>query len=144
MPEELAMYSVTQTRNPLFFTAITANAVFSSLCGLVMAATPTTVAGWIGITRTADIVAIGLFLLGFAGLLLWIRWRGRIVTPMAWGIVIGDLGWVAYSAVLVGGFSQHFTGLGLWLIADVALLVGLFAGLQARGLLKPRGELQLS
>jgi hypothetical protein len=143
-PREFAMYSVTRARNPLFFTAITINAVFSILCGLVMAATPNTVAVWLGITRTADIVAVGVFLLGFAGLLLWIRWRGRIFVPMAWGIVIGDLGWVAYSAVLVGGFSQHFTGLGLWLIADVALLVGLFAGLQARGLLKPRGELQLS
>ena len=136
------MYCVTQTRNPLFFTAITFNAVFSSLCGLVMAAMPTTVAGWLGITRTADIVAIGVFLLGFAGFLLWVRWRGSIVTPIAWGIVIGDLGWVAYSVVLVGSFSQHFTGLGLWLIVGVALLVGLFAGLQARGLLRPHGELQ--
>jgi hypothetical protein len=137
------MYSVNRTRNPLFFTAITANAVFSSLCGLVMAATPTTVAGWLGITRTADIVAIGVFLLGFAGFMLWIRSRGRIVAPVAWGIVIGDLGWVAYSAVLVGGFSQHFSTFGLWLIVDVALLVGAFAGLQARGLLRPHEALQL-
>jgi hypothetical protein len=137
------MSNVTQTQNPLFFTAIAINAVFSILCGLVMAATPAAVAGWLGITRTADIVAIGVFLLGFAGFLLWIRSRGRVATPVAWGIVIGDLGWVAYSAVLVGSFSQHFTVLGLWLIVDVALLVGAFAVLQARGLLRPREELQL-
>jgi hypothetical protein len=141
-PKEFAMHSVTQTRNPLFFTAITINAVFSILCGLVMAATPAAVAGWLGITRTADVVSIGVFLLVFAGLLLWVRWRGSLAAPLAWGIVIGDLGWVVFSAVLLGGFSQHFSGPGLWLIVDVALLVGLFAGMQARGLLTPRGELQ--
>jgi hypothetical protein len=138
------MHNITQTHNPLFFTAITINAAFSSLCGLVMAATPATVASWLGITRTADIVAVGVFLLGFAGFLLWIRSRGRIVAPLAWGIVVGDLGWVAYSAVLVAGFAEHFTALGVWLIVDVAALVGLFAALQAWGLVRPREALPIT
>ena len=55
---------------------------------------------------------------------------------MAWGVVAGDLGWVVFSVVLVTAFADRFSSLGVWLIVDIAVAVGLFAVLQARGLLK--------
>ncbi len=128
------MTTATLEQNPLFFHAIAANAAFSTLCGVIMGFMPLRVAGWLGVGRSLDIQAIGFFLIGFAAFLLVSRWRGRLPRWLAWSVVAGDFGWVLYSAVLLAAFGSSFSVLGQWLVLDVALVVGVFGGLQARGL----------
>ena len=132
------MQHATFDKNTLFFHAIAANAIFSTVCGLVMILAPERIAIWLGLERTADILATGIFLLGFAAFLLVARLRGKLNFKLAWAVVVGDLSWVIFSLVLVTGFASSFSTLGIWLIVDVAITVGVFAALQARGLLNDR------
>ena len=119
---------------PLLFAAIRANAVFSSVCGALMALGSAWVAGWLGITANWVLVALGAGLLLFALRLYLIGRAGEIDRAEAWTIIGGDLAWVAFSAAMLLGYAMSFSSTGRWLIGGTALVVLTFALLQWQGL----------
>jgi hypothetical protein len=99
-----------------------------------MLAAPAVVAGWLGWGSETVIMVIGAFLLLFAARLsLAIRAR-QLLRWEARAIVFGDVAWVIGSVVLVTLFHDRFSFTGALLVLSTALVVGLFAGLQAAGL----------
>ena len=88
---------------------------------------------WLG-TPTALSIGAGVFLLAFAGVLALLASRARISPAVVWVIIIGNLGWVAASAVVA--FSDLFalTGLGVAVILAQAAAVVVIADLEYLGL----------
>ena len=126
--------TLTRTNAHAFFNAIIANAVFSAVTGGLMAFAPDRVAAWLGLTRSTELFGIGIFLLAFAGWLIWLAWRGQTPLRDAWVIVYGDLAWVGFSIVLLIGFTAAFSNAGLWLVGVTAFAVLAFALAQWRGI----------
>ncbi len=128
------MTTITKSQTSLLFNALLANAIFSSICGGVMSLAPGTVVNWLDGARVADIQSLGFGLLLFAGWLIFISLRRSIKTLEAWAIVIGDFVWVLSSMLLLATQSHQFSTLGIILIADVAVIVLVFALFQAKGI----------
>jgi hypothetical protein len=131
---EPTMSTVRRESNPLFFLALSWNAAFSAICGLIMVVAPTVVAGWLGWGSASVIIGIGVFLLLFAArLILAVRAR-ELLRWEARAIVFGDIGWVVGSVLLVSLLHIRFSLTGLLLVLSTAFVVGAFAALQAEGL----------
>jgi hypothetical protein len=120
-------------------TALRANAVFSALCGAVLAAGSGVLGPWLGIPSTA-LVGVGVGLLPWAFLLY--RNAGRPEPSLAEArlAVAGDVMWVVGSAVVLVLDPLGFSTAGKVAIAVIALVVADFAIWQSIGL----GRLRLS
>ena len=107
------------------------NAANSAVCGLLLIVFADSFAETLGTGYPGWVRLVGVALLAFAGLLLWIaagdRDRLRSQTP---AVIAGDAGWVVASIVtlLLGWFS----GVGIALVIGMALVVDTFALLQWR------------
>ena len=132
------MHVLQREQSDLFFHAARLNAIFSILCGLTMALGASTVADWLGLDKSTDVMVIGIVLILFAIRLSMIQRTGLVSRVEAWSIVIGDLGWVAFSLVLLIGHAGSFSVLGLFLIATTAVAVMGFGLAQAVGLHRTR------
>ncbi len=108
---------------PLFFNAVRWNAVFSAICGALMALGSGWVAGWLGIEAGWILVGIGAGLLLFSLRLYLIERAGEVPRAEAWIIIGGDLAWVIFSAVLLAAYATAFSPLGRILIGATALAV---------------------
>lgn len=125
---------MTDTKPARFLRSVLyANAVFSGVCGSILLFWPSTVGAWLGFSLPVLIGGVGLALLGYAGVLFLVARRAPTSAAM-WGFVGLDAGWVAGS-FLVLSVVGRVTGFEARLvIAIVALVVGLFAGLQVYGM----------
>lgn len=121
------MTTITTASAPLFFLAIKMNAVFSTICAIFMLALPNEINYLLGIEATLTVQITGLLLLLFAARLIYILGNQTIMNSEAWSIAIGDLLWVAFSAILVIVFQTSFSVSGIVLIVTVALFVFGFA-----------------
>ena len=110
---------------------LVANGLSTALCGLALLAAPGTLATLLGVPRPALITAVGAGLVLYAAGLFWTARRRPIPAPAAWTAIALDLGWVAGSVVLLE--LGMLTPLGASLVALVAAVVFVFAGLQYRG-----------
>ena len=106
-----------------------ANAVFSTLCGLVWIAGGEALGAWFG--RDGSMVADGAGLLVFAALLVALSTRATISPLLAAVVVALDVLWVidAGTKIASGGFSTQ----GAWAMVLIALVVLDFAAFQALG-----------
>ena len=113
--------------------ALRANAVFSAISGLVIVFLHDQVLQWLGISGV-NIIGLGIGLVLFSAYLFWMASRATLPRSRVSGVIAGDWAWVVASTVLLFFRAEMFSTLGIFLVADVALLVMVFAIWQQRGL----------
>ena len=113
--------------------ALRANACFSAVSGLVLAAAAPALGPWLGIPPLA-LAVVGLGLLPFA----WLLFRNAARSPLSESearLAVGaDVAWVIGSAALVAFDPLGLTLAGRVAVVVIALCVADFALLQALGL----------
>jgi len=113
--------------------AILANAVFSGISGLLILLAEQKVLGWLGL-EGIGIWPVGAMLIGFSLYLLWMSKSSRVPGVLVQGVIYGDWAWVGATALLVYLKANLFSGFGVFLLLDVAMIVAFFAIMQTRGL----------
>jgi len=103
--------------------ALTGNAIFSTISGLLMLSRPAVVESWLGINAAWLIQLIGVGLLLFASDLIHQATRKRMQTWRALYASTADLIWVVGTFVLLSAFSDAFSPLGIVLLIGVAAVV---------------------
>jgi hypothetical protein len=110
--------------------------VTSGLCGLLLVADAVSISALIGLTRVDLARAVGALLIVYAAALLWNGARATVSRGGAVAAVVLNAAWVAGSAALI--LAGPLTGLGNLAVAAVAMVVLLFAVLEAVGLARLR------
>lgn len=110
------------------------NAIFSLISGIIMLAAAGHLANLLGEVPPLVISLTGGALIVFALWLLFLTRATKIPAIDIWSVIIGDLGWVLASAILMLAFTDIFTESGLWIVGGVAVVVLTFADLQYFGL----------
>lgn len=77
------------------------NAIFSALSGLALATGAPPLAGWSGIPVWL-VSSLGLGLLGFAIVLVWLLATPHRLRTGAWFVVAADLAWIVGAVLLIG------------------------------------------
>ena len=113
--------------------AIQANAIFSAGSGLLIVVAESLVLGWLGL-EGISIWPVGVMLLAFSVYLFYLSRSNRVPGASVQGIILGDWAWVGGTALLVYLKASLFSGFGLFLLLDVAVIVAIFAIMQTRGL----------
>ena len=131
---------MTSTDNPgrLLRLALRANAIFSTLSGLVFLLASSYISGFLGLLRPGEVIQLGVQLGLFAAWLFWLSFRPEISRWQVRVIIVLDILWVIGSFLLVLAPPPQLTVGGWWAIAGVAEVIGLFALLQFLGLRRLR------
>jgi len=124
----------------LLRTALRGNALFSIISSVVILGMNRTLLEFLGLPSDADLTAVGLGLLAYAGWLLWNARRQKIRVVDVWIAVILDMVWVVGSCVLL--FAVRFSSGGKWVVGLVAEMVFLFGVMQWLGLRRIRRSRQ--
>jgi hypothetical protein len=121
-------------RSRLLPRAMRANAVFSAVSGVAFLLAPGGLSRVTGIEPAPVFTVVGAGLAGYA-IWLWLSTRGEVVSRgAALTAIVADCLWVVGSiVVLVGGFLP-LTTVGVWVVAIIADVVGIFAVVQFVGL----------
>lgn len=114
--------------------ALSGNALFSALCGLILVSATKSAVAVIGDVDPWILRLLGVGLLLFAAFLFWNVWRPTPHPVYALLITGADLGWVAGSAVLMLLPSTPLSVAGVGVVAGVAGVVLICALLQLAGL----------
>jgi hypothetical protein len=101
--------------------------------GLLLAAAAGPLAGWFQLP-VALLRESGVFLLAFAGLLLWTATRAAVPKLLVWVVIIGNALWALDSLLLLPSGWVAPNALGGGFITAQALVVGLLAALEHAGL----------
>jgi uncharacterized membrane protein YgdD (TMEM256/DUF423 family) len=111
-----------------------ANAAFSLFSSLAFIAIPDLISEATGIPSAFGIRSVAIGLLLFGSSLIFLARSGNRTLPAleGWMIVAGDGLWVFLSIGGLALWGSALSSLGLWLVIDIALVVGVFASLQAR------------
>jgi hypothetical protein len=115
--------------SPLRF-ALSANAVFSLGCAVLMLLQSSLVGDWLGIQVPLVLEAIGVGLVAFAAGLIYLITRQRLATWLAILVSFADFMWVAGSFALVWVFPRLLSPTGKVLVLEVAAGVFLFGAWQ--------------
>ncbi|MDD5035536.1 MAG: SRPBCC family protein [Methylococcaceae bacterium] len=110
--------------------ALSANAIFSFSCAVLMLLRPALVGEWLGIQVPLILQLVGIGLVVFAAELIYLSTRQRLATWLALLVSAADFMWVAGSIVLLLAFPQLFSSLGKVLILAVAGEVFVFGAWQ--------------
>lgn len=113
--------------------ALRANAIFSGVSGLLIVLFHNQVLQWLGLGEV-NLLAVGAGLVLFSVYLFWMSNRQNLPRSLVSGVIAGDWAWVLGSVVLLVFKAGIFSSLGVFLIAEVALVVMVFAIWQQRGL----------
>ncbi len=121
-----------QTRDQARFLrrALQADAIFSGLSGALAIFDAAPIAALLGFTTpsaTPIVMVIGLGLLVWAALSLWLSTRSKLTRGLVFTIVEGNLLWVLATIILLVSGWLPFSTTGKWAIALVADVVGLLA-----------------
>jgi hypothetical protein len=127
----LSRIATTADGGRLLRTALRVDAVVSGGLGLVSLAGAPLVSGLVGAPEAA-LRGVGGFLVVFGIALLVLAARASMPVPLVWAVVVGNLAWVAASAVVA--LLVPLTVLGIVLIVVQALGVAVFADLEWLGL----------
>ena len=111
--------------------SLRANATFSALSGLVFAIASGPVAVFLGNVPPSLVLLVGVQLLFFAGVLVWLSSRSEIPPSWAVSVVVADLLWVVATIIVV--YAELFTRGGAALATALAAVVLVMALLQSIG-----------
>lgn len=111
--------------------SLRANAAFSALSGAAFSLMGPSIATFLGIDPPLLVTVVGLNLLGFAALLLFVASRPVVSAPIANAIILADLAWVGGTLILV--LADVFTPGGAIAALFVANIVLAFAVVQFIG-----------
>ena len=133
-----------QDNQTLLRRTLLANAFFSALAGLVLAAEAETIAAVafakdfqiLGFGAADILLETGLALVVFAAVVYFVARRPRINLRWAKIICALDAFWVVDSALLMIVASGLFTALGMELVILQAIAVAVFAGLEALSIVR--------
>jgi hypothetical protein len=114
---------------PLRF-VLSANAIFSVCCALLVLVNPEGAAERLGVQMSAILQFTGAGLILFAAALIYLITRRRLAVWLALLVSAADFMWVASSIVLVVGFPQFFSPSGNVQVLAVAGEVLIFGVLQ--------------
>ena len=112
------------------------NAAFSTASGLALIAAAGPLARITGVPGTLSLPGLGVQLLGFAGLLLWLASREAIRPALAMAVVVADGLWVAGTVPLL--LAGVLTPAGSWIAFAIANAVALLGVLQYLGIRRMR------
>ncbi len=119
--------------SPLLRQALLADATTSAAFGLLMLLAAGPLGSLLGLPEPLLRIA-GVVLLPYAGFLAWLGLREQVQKPLAWAVVIGNVLWVADSALLLlSGWVQP-TAAGYAFVIMQALVVLMYAEFQFIGL----------
>lgn len=128
------------TRDQLLRRTLTANAVFSAICGIGLIVFAAPLAVLMGTVPTWLLVTVGVALFPFAiGLFVNVR-RNAMSMAEARLTVIMDFGWVAGSIGVIAMFADQLTLAGMDIILAVAAVVAVFGVLQTIGIRRLEGS----
>ena len=130
------MRQTIEERQGLLKKALTGNAVFSILSGVVILFANRWLVKFLGLPDKVNLAILGISLIVYAGILSLSARGPRIRVTDAWVAVIMDALWVAGSYALL--FVVPFSVAGKWTVALVAELVLAFAILQWLGIRRVR------
>ncbi len=132
------MNATTTTARTILRRALTANAVFSGICGVLCVIAPAAIASLTGIAR-AEVFGLGVNLEIFSVLLIVLATRKQFdrgwVRSLVMAVIAMDVLWVIGSAALLLAPAAPLTSAGRWIVFAVALVVADVAYFQLRGLL---------
>lgn len=111
-----------------------ANAAFSSASGIVLIIAKQPIAELMHIKYPEILMYIGIGLLAFAVSLVFTAIKSTLSVPQVKMIIWQDWAWVIGSTVIVAFQLFEMSTIAYVLVTVVALLVGLFAVLQAKHL----------
>jgi hypothetical protein len=115
--------------------AVDALTTIAAAAGLLLAAGP--VGSLTGYSQ-ALIWSIGLVMLGLGAFIGWLASRQVPPAPLVWVVIVGNLLWMAESAVLLAQVGPFLTGFGIAVTAAQAGWVALMGGLEYIGLKRGR------
>jgi hypothetical protein len=127
---------MTASPDRLLRMSLLGNAAFSTLSGLTSIFFAARLEAALGIPEPFSLMSLGVQLLLFAGLLVWLATREVIRPGLALAVVIADVLWVVGTVPLL--LAGVLTTAGFWTAAMVADVVGVFAVLQLVGLRRLR------
>lgn len=120
--------------------ALASNALFSTLCSLVLIFEPIRVGQWLGIQSPMIFRCIGVGLVLFAADLVHQASRSQVDTNRAIFSSVGDFLWVLVTLVLLVVFPGVLVPGGFWLVTDIALIVLVFGLWQVWASRRIRGQ----
>lgn len=112
------------------------NALSSGATGFLLAVMPSKVAELFQVSQSWPFVAVGIFLIVFADVVLYAFFRKSPGRTLIKSIIYMDISWVIVSLLIVMLALFNLSTLGYVLISGVALWVALMAYLQSTGLKK--------
>lgn len=122
------------TREQLLRRTLTANAVFSTICGIGLIVFAAPLAALMGEVPTWLLVSVGVGLFPFAiGIAINVR-RNSMSLAEARLTVIMDFGWVAGSIGVIAMFADQLSLAGMDIVLAVAAVVAMFGILQTIGI----------
>ena len=130
------MENIGKERQQLLRMALLANALFSTISGLVLLFGQRGVVRLLGLPAATDLITLGTSLLVFAAVLVFFARKNPIKLLDAWIAVILDVAWVIGSYPIL--FLVPFSTSGKWVVGIVAEVVTLFALAQWLGIRRIR------
>jgi len=130
-------------KEDLLHVSLSANCFFSGVSGLIFTIGHKISARFIDLEQSLFIFAIGVGLLIFSAGLYWVASKPKIHPAMALLIVAGDLSWVVATGILLTRYPDVLNEVGRNSAIAVALIVLVFADLQAYGLWHARKSQKL-
>jgi hypothetical protein len=120
--------------------ALQGNALFSTLCGVLLVFDPGPLDALVGLGSPNALTILGALTLFGAVAVVWIATRPTIDRGSAGAILAMDVAWVVGSFILLMTGLLHLSATGNWVVAGIAVAVADFALLQSYGISRlPRG-----
>ena len=119
-------------RDRLLRYSLRGNAAFSSASGLAFIAAAGPLARTMGVPEVVSLPGLGVQLLCFAALLVWLASRDIIRPAFAMAVVVADALWAAGTVPLL--LASVLSPTGSWIATAIANVVAAFAVLQYLGI----------
>lgn len=116
--------------------AMIANAVFSLAAGAVLIGLPSRVGMLVGFSLDALYVTVGAIVVGYAVILAASAVESKALDVIGPAAVVADLLWVISTAAVLGFGYSVVSRTGAIVLAGVAIVVGLFGWIEARGIVR--------
>lgn len=114
--------------------AILGNAAFSGISGLVFVIAASPISQFIGLINPLHLAIVGIILLLYMPILVWLANQSPVPTWMAWVVIDLDVLWVIGSLIIVFTSLVPLSTGGKWAVAITADAVTIFAILQYIGM----------